>query len=508
MDFEKSVKVFISIVFLSLYILLFLESPAHTEESLLQSSEETLMEELINQERSINNLLPLKVDSVLTTLCREHSQEMSLFGYVSEHSPQNGSPRERTMKSWIGDYHSVAFVGKDMSVEKVFQSLWENKDFTDEMLSGENTHVGIGIVRDTSGKRLVTVHFLARLLEFGFGVDRKSGPALSKVEFAYGSPTEKLTRHGISRKKYLKFLEYKGSALPDDHTGDVTYSHEITTKKDSTFSITVERKKPKGSYCQVIYGRDHPKEQYKIIWYFRHFRPWQCLRLSLSDAGPPLFTTSSALKLMELINSERKKQRVDTLAINFLLSYIVQISFADYHGQGSSDVIALDKSTIMDKLATVALHDYQTYIFFVNANSCSNALQKCKSDSICRKILFDQAITHIGANTDTNTFAVALVSRNVVLKSHNANTGELRGASKKKYLKFEIYESTVLPEQYEGEKLYSAEATTGVEDTFSHTIQDMCRIVDGRDRCSFVVWTKDTLKDDFEVTNFLRMAMP
>jgi uncharacterized protein YkwD len=139
-------------------------TPQATKNNFLTSDEKQLLDK-INKLRIESKLPVFEVDSTLTKLAREHSQEMVELKYFDAISPTKGTPKERAA-GIIKDYPTLAFVAKGKSTIDVFHTFLLNAQ-AQEILFTPNkaTHVGIGIAKDSIDEILATFHFSNRIVE-------------------------------------------------------------------------------------------------------------------------------------------------------------------------------------------------------------------------------------------------------------------------------------------------------------------------------------------------------
>ncbi len=220
--------------------------------------EEKQLASLINQRRFEEGLQPFVVDSALTEVARKHTEEMVRLNYLNAISPVEGTALDRTQKAWISDYHSIAFVSEETTVDKLYRSFFDNGRCRGEILSEKNTHLGVGIVRGED-RMIATVHLIARVIEFNPVV-----ATLYSVEGANRSELAEETYSGRSQQKYLKFEIYDGTDLNDQRKRK--FSQEITVKPDGTFSISFRNTKYwcEGDYYLAVWAKDRKDEEYKV----------------------------------------------------------------------------------------------------------------------------------------------------------------------------------------------------------------------------------------------------
>lgn len=110
------------------------------------SQEEQQMLDLVNQERSQRGLAPLKADLELTKVARVKAQDMIDNNYFSHQSPTYGSPFD--MMSQFGIQYRTAGenLAGNQTVEAAHQALMNSQGHRENILKGDYTEVGIGVV--------------------------------------------------------------------------------------------------------------------------------------------------------------------------------------------------------------------------------------------------------------------------------------------------------------------------------------------------------------------------
>lgn len=122
------------------------ENPVLGVESVVLTSEERQMLNLVNQERSAAGLAPLSSDSSLVKVARLKAQDMVDNRYFNHISPTYGSPFEMMKKFGI----SYAYAGENLamasSVLGAHKALMESPGHRANILKQNYDRVGIGIV--------------------------------------------------------------------------------------------------------------------------------------------------------------------------------------------------------------------------------------------------------------------------------------------------------------------------------------------------------------------------
>jgi uncharacterized protein YkwD len=128
--------------------------PARTE-----AEAETLMLQLVNEDRSKAGLPPLVLDERLSVMARRHSRDMrdrSFFAHVSPHTGHLADRADRQAISYRRLGENIA-VGVD--VREAQKALLRSPGHRKNLLDPHFTHVGIGVAfdEDAAGKRRIFV---------------------------------------------------------------------------------------------------------------------------------------------------------------------------------------------------------------------------------------------------------------------------------------------------------------------------------------------------------------
>lgn len=127
------------------------------------SAQENEMVQYINEERTKAGLKPLQVDTELSRGARIKSQDMVDNGYFAHNSPTYGSPFDM-MKSLGIQYRAAGEnIARNSSVSKAHASLMNSEGHRKNILNPNFTHVGVGIVGDSSmGGITITQWFITK----------------------------------------------------------------------------------------------------------------------------------------------------------------------------------------------------------------------------------------------------------------------------------------------------------------------------------------------------------
>ncbi|MBY7142724.1 hypothetical protein KFZ56_06465 [Virgibacillus sp. NKC19-3] len=103
--------------------------------------------ELTNQEREKHGLRPLEIDTELSEVARDKSQDMAQNNYFSHDSPTHGSPFDM-MQSYGVDYSTAGEnIAKGQTTPEQVVNGWMNSDgHRANILNEDFTHIGVGYV--------------------------------------------------------------------------------------------------------------------------------------------------------------------------------------------------------------------------------------------------------------------------------------------------------------------------------------------------------------------------
>lgn len=110
------------------------------------TADEKQMVDKVNQEREKAGVKPLQVDMEMTKMARVKAQDMIDNNYFDHNSPKYGSPFDMMKKFGI-DYKTAGEnIAGNSSVDGAHTSLMNSQGHRENILKGEYTKVGIGIV--------------------------------------------------------------------------------------------------------------------------------------------------------------------------------------------------------------------------------------------------------------------------------------------------------------------------------------------------------------------------
>lgn len=105
--------------------------------------------ELTNQEREKQGLQPLELDTELSKVAKEKSQDMQSNNYFDHNSPNYGSPFDM-MQSFGIDYNTAGenIAQGQRSPEEVVNAWMNSEGHRANILNGDYTHIGVGHVEN------------------------------------------------------------------------------------------------------------------------------------------------------------------------------------------------------------------------------------------------------------------------------------------------------------------------------------------------------------------------
>lgn len=117
---------------------------ANNASSMTAAEQEML--DLVNKERSANNLQPLQGDLEVTKVARIKSQDMIDNNYFSHNSPTYGSPFDMLKSFGVHYIAAGENLAGNQSVTAAHNALMNSPGHKANILKPEYTHVGIGII--------------------------------------------------------------------------------------------------------------------------------------------------------------------------------------------------------------------------------------------------------------------------------------------------------------------------------------------------------------------------
>ncbi|SFL93456.1 uncharacterized protein, YkwD family [Gracilibacillus orientalis] len=129
------------------------ENTEEQTEETNQSSEISQFEEqvvaLTNQERQKQGLSALEIDTELSKVAKQKSEDMAANGYFSHNSPTYGSPFDMIQQSGI-DYRTAGenIAKGQKSPEEVVNAWMNSEGHRANILNEDFTHIGVGYVEE------------------------------------------------------------------------------------------------------------------------------------------------------------------------------------------------------------------------------------------------------------------------------------------------------------------------------------------------------------------------
>ena len=138
-------------------------TPAPTEETRPVSGDVQTLLQLINTDRAKNGLSALTLDSSLSAAALSHSLDMQANGFFSHTSPTYGSFQARLAASGIRTLGAGENIARYATLEKAHAALMASEGHRANILGANYTHVGLGIVYDSSQGAYIITEWFARL---------------------------------------------------------------------------------------------------------------------------------------------------------------------------------------------------------------------------------------------------------------------------------------------------------------------------------------------------------
>ena len=138
-------------------------TPAPTEETRPVSGDVQTLLQLINTGRAKNGLSALTLDSSLSAAALSHSLDMQANGFFSHTSPTYGSFQARLAASGIRTLGAGENIARYATLEKAHAALMASEGHRANILGANYTHVGLGIVYDSSQGAYTITEWFARL---------------------------------------------------------------------------------------------------------------------------------------------------------------------------------------------------------------------------------------------------------------------------------------------------------------------------------------------------------
>lgn len=117
---------------------------------------------MINKERTSRGLKPLSLDADLTRLARFKSHDMKENKFFAHLSPTHGRFSDMLKKEGMVYSASGENLGRGNRAVTIHYMFMESDGHRRNLLKSNYTHVGIGVVKTSSGGYLVTQHYLAK----------------------------------------------------------------------------------------------------------------------------------------------------------------------------------------------------------------------------------------------------------------------------------------------------------------------------------------------------------
>ena len=112
----------------------------------VDAKSENRMVQLVNIERTSRGLSPLVVDSKLTEIARQHSEEMFKLSYFDHISPISGSPFDRMKADGITYISAGENIAYAPNVDVSHNGLMNSPEHKANILDPDFNKIGIGII--------------------------------------------------------------------------------------------------------------------------------------------------------------------------------------------------------------------------------------------------------------------------------------------------------------------------------------------------------------------------
>ena len=120
------------------------------------------MIDLVNEARAKAGLRPLAADAELSRTARLKSADMVAGNYFSHQSPTYGSPFDMMKRFGIRYRKAGENIACNRSAEAAHRALMNSSGHRANLLSGQFTHIGIGIVDGGPCGQMFTQHFISK----------------------------------------------------------------------------------------------------------------------------------------------------------------------------------------------------------------------------------------------------------------------------------------------------------------------------------------------------------
>ncbi|AKD04194.1 CvpA family protein [Pontibacter korlensis] len=136
-----------------------IELPYKVEHPVPQPELEAQMLELINEERIANGLKPLKADTALRSVARQHSTDMFRRGYFSHYSPEGTDAGDRIRQAGIPFLVSGENLALAPTLSVAHEGLMNSPGHRANILQKRYGRVGIGVMKGRPGQLMITQNF-------------------------------------------------------------------------------------------------------------------------------------------------------------------------------------------------------------------------------------------------------------------------------------------------------------------------------------------------------------
>lgn len=115
---------------------------------------------LLNADRQANGLPSLAVDARLTTIARNHAQDMIDRNFFSHNNPDGQTPFDRMKQAGISYRSAGENIAEQPSVQAAETAFMNSSGHRANILNSSYTNVGIGVAYDKNGTAYVVQDFI------------------------------------------------------------------------------------------------------------------------------------------------------------------------------------------------------------------------------------------------------------------------------------------------------------------------------------------------------------
>ena len=179
----------------------------------------------INQSRTQEGLKILTIDAQLSTVAKQHSEQMIEHNMLSDSDPALGTPFERIQSSGLTDTNNLVVIAQAKTWNLILEQL-ESSENLSKILSPEMTHAGIGIEQDSTGDLWLTIHMTERIITF--------------TQFTLNQSNITPAERSITIKGNTSCKKVEITLVPPENSNpDLAVNRIITPDSNGNFEITL-----------------------------------------------------------------------------------------------------------------------------------------------------------------------------------------------------------------------------------------------------------------------------